>query len=147
VPISRESGCVNHVGTLWRRRRGQLATESTKRVRGLGALLLVRACRSWQETSEGTNPKGASGWDPWLNPKACVRDLRDEQSPEAAMRRSRRIQSREGHGAREGVRRSGGRKAPKGKPHGRNQDEISLEGREGSKASQGCETPRTQLNP
>jgi hypothetical protein len=32
----------------------------------------------------------------WLIPKALARDPRYEQSPEAAMRRSRRVQSREG---------------------------------------------------
>jgi hypothetical protein len=38
------------------------------------------------------------------------------------------------------------RKASKGKTHERDQDEISLAGHEGSKASRGCETLRTQRN-
>jgi hypothetical protein len=61
MPISRENGCVGHICALGRQRQGQLATESKKRVRDLGALLLVRIPCGEQETLEGYNPKEASG--------------------------------------------------------------------------------------
>lgn len=132
---------------LGRRRQGQLATEPRKRVRVWDTYFIGSYPAGWARNLGGAESHGGNRPGSWLNPKARVRDLRNEQSPGAAMRRSRRIQPREGHGARESVRRSGGSKAPKGKPHERNRDEISSEGREGSKASKGCETPRTQLNP
>ena len=132
---------------LGRRRRGQRAAESKKRVRVFGYVIIGTYPARWTRFLGGAETQGGIRLGSWLNPKAYVRDPWDEQSPGAAMRRSRRIQPREGHGVREGVRRSGGRKAPKGKPHERDRDEISSAGREGSKASKGCETPRAQLNP
>ena len=145
--ISRENDCVRHV-LCPEAPAARSACDRVEEAReGFGYVIIgsYPACRA--RNLEEAESHGGIRPGLWLNPKARVRDPRYEQSPEAAMRRSRRIQSREGHGVREGVRRSGGRKASKGKPHERDWDEISPAGREGSKASRGCKTPRAKLNP
>jgi len=129
---------------LGRRRFRQLAAEPEKRVRVWVRLYNGSHPAGRARNLGGAQPQGGIRLGSWLNPKASVRDPRDEQSPEAAMRRLRRIQPREGHGARKSVRRFGGTKASKGEPHERIRDGISPAGREGSKASKGCESPRTQ---
>lgn len=137
VPISRENGCVQPVLCPGAPAARSVCDRVEKARGGFGCVIIGAHPASWARNLGGVESHGGIRLGLWLNPKARVRDLRDEQSPEAAMRRSRRIQSREGHGAREGVRRSGGRKASKGEPHERDQDEINLAGREGSKASKG----------
>jgi hypothetical protein len=52
----------------------------------------------------------------------------------------------EGHGVREGIRRSRRSKASKGEPQEWNRDEISPGDHMGSKAARGCETLRSQHN-
>jgi len=136
APVSRENGCVQHDLCP-----GAPATRSAcdrveKAREGQDANYRSASGEPGKKPRRGKIPRGHPA-RVWLNPKHGVRDPRDEQSPEAAMRRSRRIQSREGHGARKGVRRSGGSKASKGEPQERNRDETSPAGREGSKASEG----------
>jgi hypothetical protein len=137
APVSRENGCVQHVSCP----EAPAARSACGRVEeareGFGCVIIGTHPAGWARNLGGAESQGGIRCGVWLNPKHGARDPRDEQSPEAAMRRSRRIQSREGHGVRKGVRRSGGSKASKGEPHERDQDEISLAGREGSKASKG----------
>lgn len=147
APISRENGCVQHGWYPEAPATRSACDRVDKACEGWVALLSVTQPPRWARNLGGAESHGGIRQGSWLNPKTRVRDPRDEQSPGATMWRSRHIQSREGHGARESVRRSGGRKASKGEPHERNRDETSSEGREGSKASKGSETPRTQRNP
>ena len=70
--------------------------------------------RSKQEASEGKKPKGASGGDPWLSPKAPDGTPNGVLSPEGEAWPKSRSQLQEGSGARKSVRRRRRSKASKG---------------------------------
>jgi hypothetical protein len=62
VPVSRENGCVQHTKCPGAPAARSACDRVDKACEGWDALLLVRIRRAEQETSEGHNPKGASGW-------------------------------------------------------------------------------------
>jgi hypothetical protein len=62
VPISRENGCVQYVICPGAPAARSACGRVEKACEGWDGLLLVRIRRAEQETSEGQNPIGASGW-------------------------------------------------------------------------------------
>jgi hypothetical protein len=95
-------------------------------------------CRVGQETLEGEKPKGASDGGSWLNPRSSEGIPDGVPSPEGeAGRRGDRANSTRVAALETTYGTVGGNKAPKGKPHERDRDEISPAGRGGSKASGG----------
>jgi hypothetical protein len=100
---------------LGRRRFCQLAAESEKRVRVWVRLYNGSHPAGRARNLGGVQPQGGIRLGSWLNPKARVRDPRNEKSPEAAMRRLRRIQPREGHGARKSCTAFRGEKGLEGR--------------------------------
>jgi hypothetical protein len=75
------------LSALGRRRLLSACGRIEKAREGLGALLLVTQPAGRARNLGGAESQGGIRLGFWLNPKAHVRDLRDEQSPEAAMRR------------------------------------------------------------
>jgi hypothetical protein len=112
---------------------------SRQNVRGSKGAELMGMHPAWRARNlGGAKPQGGNRLGFWLNPNyPCAGSLERAKPWGDGTGVFAGIQSREGHGAREGVRRFRGRKASKGKPQEWNWDEISPAGHEGSKASKG----------